>query len=88
MDVVPDRQRRRPRSSSHPLRIMPSPEPARVVEALARVVREALTRGEAVHVPGLGTFRIHREDSTACENDRGEMVMAPPRDVVLFEADA
>lgn len=54
-----------------------------VAAAVADVVRTALTHGDDVHLPGLGTFFVEHQDSRLEERD-GQMVMEPPRDIVAF----
>lgn len=54
------------------------------VSALVAVVREALERGEEVHVPELGTFRVEYQPSAAEELASGEVVMKPPANTITF----
>ncbi len=54
------------------------------VSALVEAVREALVRGEDVHVPDLGTFHVQHHPSIAEELPTGEVVMRPPRNVIVF----
>lgn len=63
----------------------PSPGTRAVAEALGACVAEALKRGHAAQVPGLGTFRVKHEASQMSEQQGGRFSVAPPRDVVVFE---
>ncbi len=54
------------------------------VAALVEVVRETLERGEEVHLPGLGTFRVEYRPSQAEELPTGDVVMWPPRNEIVF----
>lgn len=51
---------------------------------LADIVREALSRGETIHVPGLGTFAVAHRSSQIEEQPNGQVTMKPPRDEVVF----
>ena len=55
---------------------------------LADIVRDALTRGETIHVPGLGTFGVEHRSSQIEEQPDGKVVMRPPRDAVVFSAES
>ena len=57
-----------------------------IARTLGDVLTEHLMREEAVHVPGLGTFRVVHEDSRV-EEQGGEPVMLPPSDTIAFEED-
>jgi nucleoid DNA-binding protein len=63
---------------------MLAPPRDQVVSVLADIVREALTRGEAVHVPGLGTFSVEHRSSQIEEQPDGQVVMKPPGDEIVF----
>lgn len=52
--------------------------------ALVEVVRETLARGEDVHLPELGTFRVAYRPSEAEELPTGDVVMRPPRNEIVF----
>ena len=56
-----------------------------VASTLAALIRERLAEGEAVHVPGLGTFSVEHQSSQVEEGDNGEIVLHPPRDEVIFQ---
>ncbi|PSQ82131.1 MAG: hypothetical protein BRD46_00385 [Bacteroidetes bacterium QS_8_68_15] len=57
----------------------------RVAEALGACVREALERGEAVEVPGMGTFRVEHRTSELDQQDDGNVAVRPPRDQIVFD---
>ncbi|QXD15362.1 HU family DNA-binding protein [Rhodocaloribacter litoris] len=63
---------------------MPETPMEPVARALADILREALVRGESVHVPGLGTFEVRHQPSQVME-EGGLSVVLPPRDVVVFK---
>ena len=54
------------------------------VTALVEVVRETLVQGEDVHLPELGTFRVEYQPSEAETLATGDVVMRPPRNVIVF----
>ena len=54
------------------------------VAALVEAVRDALTQGDAVHIPSLGTFRVEHRPSTKEHLPDGGVVMQPPRNVIVF----
>ena len=54
------------------------------VAALVEVVRETLVRGEDVHLPELGTFRVEYRPSEAEALPTGEVVMRPPCNKIVF----
>ena len=54
------------------------------VAALVEVVRETLVRGEDVHLPELGTFRVEYRPSEAEALPTGEVVMRPPCNEIVF----
>ena len=54
------------------------------VTALVKVVHETLVRGEDVHLPELGTFRVEYRPSEAEALPTGEVVMRPPRNEIVF----
>ncbi|MBE2185354.1 MAG: HU family DNA-binding protein [Rhodothermales bacterium] len=55
-----------------------------LARALADVLNEALAQGQAVDVPGLGTFRRRHRPGHIAERD-GRMVMLPPVDAIEFQ---
>ena len=55
--------------------------------ALVSLVREALERGESVHVPDLGTFSVEHHPSRVEEGPHGQTVMQPPRNAIVFTPD-
>lgn len=63
---------------------MQSPPRDQVVAVLADLVREAVSRGDEVHVPGLGTFHVEHRSSHIEEQPDGRVLMKPPRDEVAF----
>lgn len=67
---------------------MASPSADDVIQAFVAVVRDQLTAGESLHVPGLGTFSVEHRDSEMKETEDGPDRMLPPRDVVRFDPDA
>ena len=58
-----------------------------IASVLSDVIREALARGESIHVPGLGTFSVEHRSSQMEKQPNGQIIMKPPRDEVLFTAD-
>lgn len=62
--------------------------PEQVVAALAEVLRESLAEGEAITVPGLGTFALLHEESRIEEQPDGQYRMVPPHDKVTFEPES
>ncbi len=65
-----------------------TPSVEQTAQAMVEVLRDALEHGETVEWPSLGTFRIEHHSSKIEEQPSGEVVMRPPRDVVVFEPDA
>ena len=55
--------------------------------ALVEHIRQALERGESVHVPDLGTFSIEHRPSHVEKGPEGEQVMHPPRNTIVFTPD-
>ncbi len=55
-----------------------------IKESLADVVREALSNGQEISIPGLGTLRVEHKPSEMIEDENGQIVMRPPRDEVIF----
>lgn len=53
-------------------------------QALAKIVRRMLVRGESVDLPGLGTLDVRHERSTIEERADGEILLRPPKDHVVF----
>lgn len=66
---------------------MASPTPRKVLETMARLVRDKLVDDDVAHVPHLGTFSVERQPSHMETDDEGRSVMIPPRDVIQFEPD-
>lgn len=62
----------------------PDPNARQLARALADVLNEALAQGQAVDVPGLGTFRRRHRPGHITERD-GQTVMLPPADVIEFQ---
>jgi nucleoid DNA-binding protein len=54
------------------------------VRALASIIRDQLTRGEEIFLPGLGIFSVEHESSQTVEPEDGQILMLPPRDVIVF----
>ena len=61
------------------------PDLETVAEALSACVRDALEHGEAVDVPGMGTFHVEHQPSEMREEGNDQFSVTPPRDVVAFE---
>lgn len=55
-----------------------------VADALAKIVRRKLVRGETVELPDVGTLEVRHERSTVEERATGETVLQPPKDHVVF----
>ncbi|PSQ74037.1 MAG: hypothetical protein BRD39_02725 [Bacteroidetes bacterium QH_9_64_21] len=67
-----------------PTLIMSSPTAEEVIDAFVDILREQLEDGEAVEVPGLGTFSVEHRPSEV-EESEGERQLVPPRNVVVFD---
>jgi len=67
--------------------LMASPSADDVIQAFVAVVRDQLTNGDSLHVPGLGTFSVEHRASEMKESEDGPDRMLPPRDVVRFDPD-
>lgn len=63
---------------------MPELTQARLAEALTEVIRDALTRGEDLTIPGLGTFSIQHHPSQVVEDGPGKVVIRPPHNEIRF----
>lgn len=63
---------------------MQAPPRDQVESVLADVVRDALSRGDSVRVPRLGTFSVRHLSSSIERTESGERKMQPPRDEVVF----
>lgn len=63
---------------------MQPPPRDQVESTLADIVHEYLSRGESVHVPGLGTFAVRHRSSSIVSTDSGELHMSPPTDEITF----
>lgn len=63
---------------------MQSPPRDQVEAALADLIREALSRGESVHVDGFGTFSTRHRSSTMSRNEDGTLKMRPPGSEIVF----
>lgn len=72
---------------SKPYNTMPPPSIEQTAQAMVDVLQDALAHGETVAWPRLGTFRVEHRSSQIEEQPSGEVVMHPPRDVVVFEPD-
>ena len=55
-----------------------------VGETLSVIIRKALVAGENVEVPGLGSFALHHQPSTAEKTADGLLELKPPKDEVVF----
>lgn len=55
-----------------------------VETVLAELIKEALERRESAHVPGLGTFTVRHKNSTLQRTEKGNMVLMPPTDEIVF----
>ena len=62
----------------------PDPSTRQLARALADVLNEALAQGQAVDVPGLGSFRRRHRPGNITSRD-GQTVMLPPADVIEFQ---
>ena len=58
-----------------------------VASVTAELVKEALIQGEAIAIPGLGTFSVEHRSSRIEERSDGQIIMQPPRDEVIFTPD-
>lgn len=67
---------------------MESPTSTEIEKALATVVRRQLVRGKTVELPSLGTLEVQHEKSALEETPRGETVLHPPKDQVVFTSEA
>ena len=63
---------------------MEAPSKEEVVAVLSDILREALSRGDSVEVPGFGVFEVRHQSSGIEEQPDGALVMVPPRDEVRF----
>ena len=59
-----------------------------LAELVGQYVREALSRGDSVRVPELGTFRLERHPAQVETRPDGTTVLHPPRHAVAFIPDA
>jgi nucleoid DNA-binding protein len=64
---------------------MEMPSPDVLMRTFGEVARERLKQGEAVPLPGIGTLRVHHEQSRSRATTGGTQELLPPRDVVFFE---
>ncbi len=62
---------------------MPPPRD-QIESVLADIVKESLMAGEAVAVPGLGTFDVQHRTSARIRSESGEEKFIPPRDEIVF----
>ncbi|WP_103026418.1 HU family DNA-binding protein [Salinibacter altiplanensis] len=65
---------------------MESPSAEDIIEAFTDVVQDQLGTGNAVEVPGLGTFSAKHRPSEVHEEE-GVRRLAPPRNQVVFAPD-
>ncbi len=66
---------------------MESPTAEDVIEAFTDVIQDQLDAGNAVEVPGLGTFSVEHRPSGVQEED-GVRRLAPPRNEVVFTSES
>jgi len=66
---------------------MSSPSAVDVINAFVKVARNELENGRSVEIPEFGTLYVEHKESQMMEDDDGNSVMAPPRDVVSFDPD-
>ena len=62
---------------------MESPSADDVIDAFTETVKQQLSAGNAVAVPGLGTFSVEHRPS-AVQNEEDVRRLVPPRDEVVF----
>lgn len=60
---------------------MPEPLP----QKLTKLIKQALTDGKSVLLPGLGTLRINHHPAKEVRSENGEIKMLPPRDTIEFD---
>ena len=63
---------------------MERPSSDLVVSVLSAIIREALSRGDAIDLPGLGVLSIGHRNSEIEAQPGGDLVLQPPRDEVVF----
>lgn len=63
---------------------MQAPPRDQVESVLADIVKEYLSRGEAVRVTGLGSFSVRHQNSSIERTGSGELKMRPPIDEIVF----
>jgi DNA-binding protein HU-beta len=64
-------------------------EAGRAVEAVIEALQEALARGDAIKLPGFGTFDVAERAASEGHNPRtGEKIAIPAAKVVKFKAGA
>jgi len=64
-------------------------EAGRAVEAVIEALQEALARGDAIKLPGFGTFDVAERAASEGRNPRtGEKIAIPTAKVVKFKAGA
>jgi nucleoid DNA-binding protein len=56
-----------------------------LMRTFREVAVERLKQGGPVPLPGIGTLRVHHEQSRSRVTSGGTQELLPPRDVVLFE---
>ncbi len=60
----------------------------RLRQALADVLQEALSRGEAVQIPGFGTLSVAHQSAEIARDPNGGFSLRPPRRSVRFEPES
>lgn len=66
---------------------MPANLDPRTRQALAEILQEALARGEAVRLPGFGTFRVAHRSAELERNADGRISIRPPHRSIIFESE-
>ncbi len=66
---------------------MSLPEREMIEQALSEALVQALGEDRELHVPYLGRFRVHHQESRIENQPDGRLLMKPPRDVIAFSAE-
>ncbi|HEX7071626.1 MAG TPA: HU family DNA-binding protein [Rhodothermales bacterium] len=66
---------------------MPLNLDARIRQALAESLQDALSRGQDVSVPGFGTFRVVQHSASMESTADGRIAIRPPRRAISFDPD-
>ena len=58
-----------------------------IIDAAATIIAETIARGEAITLPGFGTFEVRERAATTARNPRtGEAMDVPAKKVPVFKA--